>query len=33
LDHEARLTNGFNEIDSPPPKAWFVFRIFKIQWP
>ncbi|TQO38560.1 hypothetical protein GQ41_3211 [Arenibacter algicola] len=21
LDHEARLTNGFNEIDSPPPKA------------
>ena len=21
LDHEARLTNGFNEIASPPPKA------------
>ncbi len=21
LDHEARLTNSFNEIDSPPPKV------------
>ena len=24
-DYEARLTNGFIEIDSPPPKVWFVF--------
>ena len=24
-DYVACLTNGFKEIDSPPPKVWFVF--------
>jgi len=25
-DFEIQLTIGFKEVDSPPPKIWFVFR-------
>lgn len=28
LDHGARLTMGFYDIDSPPPKVWFVSSTF-----
>lgn len=33
IDYKARLKNVIKEIDSPPPKVWFVFTKLKTPLP